>query len=89
MPKNLWSEALMCATFQLNRCPSRSINYKIPAQVYYGNENVNTNRLKVFGSKAGMYVSPKIRNERTEHKKLLWLATVIMAIDYGTQIQKK
>lgn len=57
LPKFLWGEALRCAVYQLNRSPSRAVNGKVPAKIYQN--KVNLNKLKVFGSKAWVYILPK------------------------------
>ena len=60
-PKYLWGEALLTATYLINRLPSRPLNYKVPRQVlldayphihaFSGNLN-----LKVFGCTAFVHL---------------------------------
>lgn len=64
LPKYLWVEAILCAAYQLNRCPSAAINYRIPAQMYIG--KLRLNELKVFGSKAWAVILPK--NQKLEER---------------------
>lgn len=57
LPKHLWGEAVKCATYQLNRCPSSAIDYWTPTEVMYGHKDLE--KLRVFGSKAWAYILPK------------------------------
>jgi hypothetical protein len=51
LPKNLWGEALLTATYLYNRTPNSSINFKTP---YYLKYNIvpNLNNIRIFGSLA-------------------------------------
>lgn len=57
LPKHLWGEAIRCAAYQLNRCPTSVLNFGIPAEKFYG-KKVDLSKLKVFGSKAWAYKLP-------------------------------
>ena len=51
MPKNLWGEALLTATYLYNRTPNSSINFKTPYQSKY-NVLPNLDNVRIFGSSA-------------------------------------
>ncbi|CAH2108821.1 unnamed protein product [Euphydryas editha] len=57
LPKMLWGEAVRCAVYQINRCPSLAINFQSPVEKMHGNKNLS--RLKVFGSKVWVHILPK------------------------------
>jgi transposase InsO family protein/copper chaperone CopZ len=48
VPKYLWSEAVMTATYLINRMPSRILDMKSPAELLLGNQNFRVPP-KVFG----------------------------------------
>jgi transposase InsO family protein len=49
VPKFLWSEAIMTATYLINRTPSRILGMKSPCEMVFG-ENKFVVPLKLFGS---------------------------------------
>ena len=57
LPKYLWGEAVRCAVYQINRCPTRALMGKIPADIYL--KKIDYKKLKVFGSKVWVYSLPK------------------------------
>lgn len=57
LPKYLWGEAVRCAVYQINRCPSSAINFNAPAKIMTGKSDLS--KLKVFGSKAWAVTIPK------------------------------
>ena len=48
VPKNFWSEAVLTATYLINRLPSAILDFKCPIEILY-NKKPNINHLKVFG----------------------------------------
>lgn len=52
LPKYLWCKAIMCAAYQLHRCPTTSISNQIPAEIYNG-------KLDLFAAKAWAIILPK------------------------------
>lgn len=60
LPKSLWGEAVRCAVYQINRSPTKALEERrstIPAEMF-GKIN-DSNRLKIFGSKAWYYKLPR------------------------------
>lgn len=57
LPKKLWGNAILTATFLINRCPTSAIKYRIPAKVF-GNDMM-LNKLKPFGCKGWMVIMPR------------------------------
>lgn len=49
LPKSLWGEAILTATYLYNRTPNSSINYKTPYYLKY-NKLPNLSNIKIFGS---------------------------------------
>ena len=48
VPKVFWSEAILTATYLINRLPSTILNNKSPIEVIYKNKP-NMDHLRVFG----------------------------------------
>lgn len=57
LPRHLWGQAVLTATYLLNRCPSKSINFEIPAKIF-DREFILT-KLRVFGCKAWAIILPR------------------------------
>lgn len=57
LPKNVWGAAVRCAVCQINRCPTKALNGKIPADIYLG--KLNLHKYKNFGSKSWYCRLPK------------------------------
>ncbi|CAH0715205.1 unnamed protein product, partial [Brenthis ino] len=57
LPKHLWTEAILCSAYQLNRCPSSSINFKTPEEIFRGTTDLS--KLKCFGSKCWAVILPR------------------------------
>lgn len=74
LPKELWSEAIMCGAYQINRCPSMAINNQIPAQIYYG--KVDLKKMRVFGAKAWAIILPRNNKlyERSQEVRMVGYA---------------
>jgi transposase InsO family protein len=51
LPKKLWGEAILTATYLYNRTPNSSINFKTPYYLKY-NKMPNLEHIRVFGSLA-------------------------------------
>lgn len=85
LPKNLWGEAVRCAMYQINRCPCAAINFRTPAEIFYGKNDLS--RLKVFGSKVWMVVMPRLSKFEKRAKDMRFVGYGKMATDYG--IRKK
>lgn len=50
LTKNLWSKAIKCTTYQLNRLPSNAIWNKILADILF--RSMDLSRLRIFQAKA-------------------------------------
>jgi len=48
LPKQYWAEAVSCAVYLLNRCPTRSLQVVTPEEVWSGHKPSVTH-LRVFG----------------------------------------
>lgn len=57
LPKYLWNEAIRCAAYQLNRCPTRVLHGGMPADIFLGNTKLDN--MRVFGSKAYVIILPR------------------------------
>jgi transposase InsO family protein len=62
MPKELWAEAIDCAVYLSNRCPTRSVQGKTPQQAWSINKPT-ISHLRVFGSIAYMHVPDQERSK--------------------------
>nr|GFB49048.1 copia-type polyprotein [Tanacetum cinerariifolium] len=60
MPKEFWAEAVDCAVYLLNRCPSKSLDNKTPQEAWNGLKPTFSH-LRVFGSIAYVYVPSQRR----------------------------
>jgi len=49
LPKSLWSEAVRCAAYQINKSPASALQGGLPAKLYLNEDGLN--KLKVFGSR--------------------------------------
>ena len=48
VPKKFWSDAVLTATYLINRLPSANLNYKSPLEILY-KRKLNIDHLRVFG----------------------------------------
>lgn len=66
MPKFLWGEAILCATYITNRCPTRSMQEEnincTPAELWY-KRKPDAGKLKIFGCVAYNLVTDKQRGK--------------------------
>ena len=60
--KEFWAEAVDCAVYLLNRCPTRSLENKTPQEAWSGLKP-NISHLKVFGSIAYAHVPEQRRTK--------------------------
>ncbi|GJR65954.1 retrovirus-related pol polyprotein from transposon TNT 1-94 [Tanacetum coccineum] len=68
MPKDFWAEAVDCAVYLLNRCPSKSLDNKTPQEAWNGLKPI-VSHLQVFRSITYVYISSQRRsklNDRSE-----------------------
>lgn len=57
LPPHLWGQAVLTATYLINRSPSSSIDNKIPAKIK--NAEFNLKKIKTFGCMAWVNVMPR------------------------------
>lgn len=57
LPRHLWGQAILTATFLINRSPTAALRFKIPA-IEFGTE-FDLNKIKVFGCKAWATIIPR------------------------------
>jgi hypothetical protein len=51
LPRNIWDETIITATYLYNRTPNSSIGFKTPFELQY-NFKPNINNIRIFGSLA-------------------------------------
>ena len=66
LPKNFWAEAVACAVFVLNRCPTRSVLGRTPEEAWSGNKP-DVSFLRVFGCVAYPHI-PDERRKKLDDK---------------------
>lgn len=70
LEKELWCEAVLCATYATNRSPTRAISGanvgKTPAELWFG-EKPNVNNMRMFGSAAYTHI-PKTSRTKIDMK---------------------
>ena len=62
IPKSLWAEAVSCAIYVLNRCPTRCNFGKTPQEVWTGMKS-DISHFKVFGCLAYAHVPDQLRKK--------------------------
>ena len=62
LDKKFWAEAMNCAVYLRNRCPSRALDGLIPEEVWTGMP-VNYEHLRVFGSTAHVMIPKEKRGK--------------------------
>ena len=55
LPKSFWGEAVVTATYLINRCPSSAIDYKTPIEAWSGRAAAYGN-LRIFGCVAYAHI---------------------------------
>ena len=81
LPKYLWGEAVLAATYLYNRTPHSSLNYKTPYEVKY-NRKPDISNIRTFGSIC------YYKNKQTGLKKLDAKANKAILIGYGESLYK-
>ena len=69
--KQLWAEAIMCASHLINRLPSAALNGKTPLEVWSGKPTNDYDTLRVFDSTAYYHVKDSKLDQRA--KKALFM----------------
>ncbi|PHT36714.1 hypothetical protein CQW23_24414 [Capsicum baccatum] len=62
LPRNFWAEAVRCAVYLLNRCPTKSVRYMTPNEAWSG-QKPGVGHLKIFGCIAYSHVPEQLRKK--------------------------
>lgn len=62
MPKKFWGEAILTATYILNRSPSASLDFITPAEIWFG-KKASVENLRIFGTMAYAHVPEQFRSK--------------------------
>nr|GFA57415.1 copia-type polyprotein [Tanacetum cinerariifolium] len=62
MPNEFWAEAVDCAVYLLNRCPSKSLDNKNPQEAWNGMKPI-VSHLRAFGSIAYVHALSQRRSK--------------------------
>ena len=62
LPHKFWLEAVMCANYVLNRCPTKAITTITPYEAWTGHKP-NVGHMRIFGSLAYAFVPPQQRHK--------------------------
>ncbi|GKD48884.1 retrovirus-related pol polyprotein from transposon TNT 1-94 [Tanacetum coccineum] len=68
MPKEFWAEAVDCAVYLLNRCPSKSLDNKTPQEAWNGMKPI-VSYLRIFGSIVYVHVPSQRRSKLDDRSK--------------------
>ncbi|KAK7576778.1 hypothetical protein V9T40_013064 [Parthenolecanium corni] len=68
LEKRFWCEAVLCATYLLNRSPT-SATEKIPAEIWY-NKPINCSSFRIFGALAYAHIPKEKRKKFDSHSKV-------------------
>ena len=68
MPKEFWAEAIDCAIYLSNRCPTRSVQEKTPQQAWSRKKPI-VSHLRVFWSIAYAHVPDQERSKLDDKSK--------------------
>lgn len=55
-PRNFWAETVLCAVYLLNRCPTKSVNFKTPYEAWSKRKPI-VGHLRIFGCIAYAHIS--------------------------------
>lgn len=69
IPKNLWADALVTACYLINKCPSSSIDGRIP-EALWTKKKVLIQHLRVFGCRSWITLNPTIKNGNLDFKAI-------------------
>lgn len=72
LEKDMWTEAVMTAVYLINRSPTRALEGKTPAEMWYG-EKPNLKKLKVFGSLAYLHVPKELNPGKFDSRTLMYI----------------
>lgn len=72
LPKEMWGEAILAATYLLNRSPTASLRDVTPAEMFYGIKP-NLKNIKIFGCLAYNHLPKQIQKGKFEPKGIIHL----------------
>jgi len=70
MPKEFWAEAVDCAIYLSNRCPTKSLNGMTPQEAW-SRRKPSVSHLKVFGSIGYVHVDDQVRTKLDDKSKMM------------------
>ncbi|KAK4258396.1 hypothetical protein QN277_007851 [Acacia crassicarpa] len=62
IPRTFWAEAVQCAAYLLNRCPTKSVKYKTPDEAWSGRKP-DVSHLRIFGCIAYAHIPDQKRKK--------------------------
>ncbi|XP_074327778.1 uncharacterized protein LOC141665692 [Apium graveolens] len=62
LPRTFWAEAVLCAVYLLNRCPTKSVKKKTPNEAWSGSKP-SVGHLRIFGCIAYVHVPDQKRKK--------------------------
>jgi Reverse transcriptase (RNA-dependent DNA polymerase)/gag-polypeptide of LTR copia-type/Zinc knuckle len=68
LPKKLWAEAVLTASYVLNRTGRSSVEGKTPYELWYGQKGA-IDHLRIFGTECFMHV-PKVKRRKWDQKSI-------------------
>ena len=68
MPKEFWAEAVDCAIYLSNRCPTKSLN-GMTLQEAWSRRKPSVSYLKVFGSIGYVHLDDQVRTKLDDKSK--------------------
>lgn len=71
-PLDLWSEALLCANYIINRSPTSALEHSTPAEIWYG-ERPDLSNLQVFGAVAYSKILHNLKKLDDRSEKLTFV----------------
>src|ERR1044072_1093146 len=72
LPLSFWGEAVMTATYILNRCPTQRLKSQVPEAVWSG-KRPSVTHLRVFGSKCFVHVPEQRRRKLDDRSQTMIL----------------
>lgn len=68
LPKSLWGESILCATYLLNRSPTNALKTNVtPAELFYGRKP-NLKNIKIFGCLAYSHIPKQKQGNKFDPK---------------------
>ena len=62
LPRTFWAEAVLCAVYLLNRCPTKSVRNKTPNEAWSGSKPL-VGHLRIFGCIAYAHILDQKRKK--------------------------